>query len=649
MPALQPYLTQPNCRTAFALDQQLWTHLAGNNTRYWANHTSESQEEDDRPLYAPLDENRREIRVLKVSRPVQGGDGGVDTFQANLVCVSLDDDPAYIAVSYVWGDPSIVGHFESHSEGHKRGLPHNKGVFDIINTILAQDTTLYLWIDSLCINQEDLDERASQVAMMGTIFSQARQVLAFIGETDEISTTAIDFILLTANHMWAHGSLGDSATAPGLASLLSEIGPAARDWKSIKGLTSRPFFHRLWIVQEIALGNDPVVICGGHAFPWCALTLFIDFTYMFQRFSAFDRVLSSTSDAFVAAVECLPNALGLSHARRGQGNDWLKMPFLYSLVSINTNFDSTDPRDRIYALLGLETAKKYKDTLRPDYGIKVEDLYVKVARQMLMTDGNMRFLHMAGIGHRRSLSLPSWVPDWTLLPRNMIHHMNLSGLPPQEGETEAYRPRFSFDPTSPHVLTLYGRMIDSISLIIRDPYPDFPSSREQPYYETAAAYMDAVMKLVHATHPESVGKPPNECPWMKPLMETLSASGSPLGDFWTNVEKVVDDVGTIRTWAVTEAGFAKFLERLRRWSCDRYVIRETSVEEFDFTGLYFTAAVGRRFYISSAGHFGLATDGARVGDLVCAFEGHRVPFVVRPVDEADKSEVAHLVGEAVST
>lgn len=646
MPALEAYLTQPNCRTSFTLEQQLWTHLAGNKTRYWANH-SDSQKVNDRPLYTPLEENRGQIRVLQVSRAVQGRDGGFGTFQADLVCVSLDDDPSYLAISYVWGDPKIVGHFESHHKGQERRIPYNNGVFDIIDTILERGTTLYLWIDALCINQEDLRERASQVAMMGVIFSRARQVVAFIGQADDISITAMEFILLTANCIWARGSLSYSAT--GLAGLLSEIAPVDRDWESIKGLTSRTWFHRLWIVQEIALGNDPAVVCGKHTFPWCALTLFIDFAYMFQQFPAVQRALSFTRRAFVTTLNSLNNARAISFARKGQ-NDWPEQPFLYSLWSLNGGLNSTDPRDRIYALLGLATAKKYRDALRPDYGIKVEDLFVEVARQLLMNKGSIQFLHMAGIGHRHSLSLPSWVPDWTSLPSNMIHQLNLAGNPAQEGHTKVYQRRFSFGPTSPVVLTLQGEIVDSISLIIRDPYPDFLPSPKQSYYEAVPAYVDAVMGLVYDTYPESVGKPPHEGPWTKPLMETLTASGSPLAEIWACKNRIVDDQGTtIRTPTVTEAGFAEHLERWSRSRCDQYLMPEESDEESDFRGFFFTAVTGRRFYVSSAGHFGLATEGARAGDRVCMFEGHRMPFVVRPVDEADMSKGAHLVGEAVST
>ncbi|KAH8763750.1 heterokaryon incompatibility protein-domain-containing protein [Diaporthe sp. PMI_573] len=371
--SLQLYIAQPNCNTAFSLDQRLWTHLAGNETRCWENHNN-SQKSDDGPLYAPLDEGRNEIRVLKVSRPIQNG---ADAFQADLVCVSLDEDPAYLALSYAWGDTSVVGYFASHRGSQGRRIPYNKGIFDITNNILAPGTTLYLWIDALCINQEDLSERASQVAMMGTIFAQARQVIAFIGEADEISTTAMDFILRTVNCICAHGSISKSGTAPTLTTLLSEIGPAPRDCESIRGLISRRWFRRFWVVQEIALGNDPVLVCGKHSLQWCALELFIDLVYMAFESPESEHASFPICGDFLNVPRYLQNASAMLGARRGQRRDGLQPPFLFTLSSLSVTFESSDPRDRIYALLGLATAKKYRDVLLPNYEIRVEDLYVK--------------------------------------------------------------------------------------------------------------------------------------------------------------------------------------------------------------------------------------------------------------------------------
>lgn len=215
--------------------------------------------------------------------------------------------------------------------------------------------------------------------MMGTLYSQARQVVAFIGEADEMSNTAMKFILLTANCIWTHGSLSDLATASGWTGLLSEIRPIARDYQGL---------------DFQALFPSPL--------DRSALTLFIDFICMVQKYPAFKSVVGSTFDASITAIECVPNPRGISDARRGQRDDWPNMPFLYSLVSLSANHDYTDLRDRIYALLGLAMAKRYKDSFRPNYEVKVEDVYVKVAWQTLIKDGNFRFLHCfrPGVGRR---------------------------------------------------------------------------------------------------------------------------------------------------------------------------------------------------------------------------------------------------------
>lgn len=82
--------------------------------------------------------------------------GGGKSFRADLLPVSLDDDPACLSISYVWGDPSTTGHFEGHGgEGGLR-LAYNSSVFEIMSMLVEPGSTLYLWIDALCINQDDV-------------------------------------------------------------------------------------------------------------------------------------------------------------------------------------------------------------------------------------------------------------------------------------------------------------------------------------------------------------------------------------------------------------------------------------------------------------------------------------------------------------
>ncbi|KAL1865299.1 hypothetical protein Daus18300_007189 [Diaporthe australafricana] len=338
--------------------------------------------------------------------------------------------------------------------------------------MLDQGTTLYLWIDALCINQDDLSERENQVTMMGAIYAQARQVIAFLGQADNKSINAMDLMLLVSNCISGNQSLHESATASGMVRLLSEIGPGARDSTCIQGLLSRRWFYRSWVVQEVALGNDPVLICGQHALSWYALWQFLDFNILSFRFPAMFKHDPFALDAFTTTQFSLPNAAMKVAAHLGQRDRyWSQMPFLAFLSASCISFDCSDSRDRIYAFLGLASAKKYRDALRPDYRIKVEELYIKVARLMLTQGGNIQFLHVAGIGHRRSLSLPSWVPDWTSIPRQKAFYANLSGPLAKDSDSEGFGLRFDFDRGSPHVLKLYGRIIDTVSLMVRESLP----------------------------------------------------------------------------------------------------------------------------------------------------------------------------------
>ncbi|KAK7747427.1 hypothetical protein SLS53_001682 [Cytospora paraplurivora] len=198
LPPLSKYLREKTARSAFELEQQLWTHLAGEQTWYWRR-TNGKRAQPDKPLYAPLDAAKREIRVLRVSRVLpadvdnSAADNNNEAFKADLLHVSLDDDPPYIAVSYTWGDPKIIGRFKSDQEG-AAGIEYNQSVSKIVNTLVPMGSTLHLWIDALCINQRDYDEKGTQVALMGEIYKKARQVVVFLGEADEGTTANMDLI-----------------------------------------------------------------------------------------------------------------------------------------------------------------------------------------------------------------------------------------------------------------------------------------------------------------------------------------------------------------------------------------------------------------------------------------------------------------------
>lgn len=109
-------------------------------------------------------------------------------FETDLLHVFLDDDPTYLATSYALGEPATLDHFAAKQDAKgnaARRTGYNKTVHEVLNSLVPVGSTLHLWIDAVCINQEDLDESASRVALMGNIYGKARQVVVCFGDSDE--------------------------------------------------------------------------------------------------------------------------------------------------------------------------------------------------------------------------------------------------------------------------------------------------------------------------------------------------------------------------------------------------------------------------------------------------------------------------------
>lgn len=329
----------------FRVEQQLWGILAGDREPQKPN----SQAAD---LYLPLERERRNIRLLRATRLAQS-ETEQTGFAAQVVHVDLDDDPTYLAISYAWGDKSVVGHFLDPS-GTETPLGYSQVILDILNTLVPPDETLYLWIDAICINQEDPDERASQVTIMGDIYRKAQQVIIFLGTADDASTRAMDLLQLTRGFIQANGDVLPALRIEDFEqrSLGAGIPPAS--WAAVAQLLSRPWFTRGWTVQEAALASDAVAVCGRHAVRWdelCQLCRWVvDNNGLLSQ--VMDKYLPVASRmAYLEAPFRNPPSIAV--ARDLQCGE--KEPaILQQLLLRFRHFQTSDPRDKIFALLGCE-------------------------------------------------------------------------------------------------------------------------------------------------------------------------------------------------------------------------------------------------------------------------------------------------------
>jgi hypothetical protein len=198
--------------------------------------------------YAPIDTSSEDIRLLRLSDRYTPGPPSCEIFHA-----SLKDDIKYEALSYTWGDPrlqdfiSLNGNVASVTVNLTRAL----------EDIRLEHGTRVLWVDALCVNQEDTRERNHQVKQMGAIYQKAERVVVWVGRPKSLKG---------ANTASVLGSLEKSFEL-GLEYSAFQPNRKAK-WLELTALCELPYWRRLWIVQEIALAAELHVYHGRSYKDW---------------------------------------------------------------------------------------------------------------------------------------------------------------------------------------------------------------------------------------------------------------------------------------------------------------------------------------------------------------------------------------------
>lgn len=140
------------------------------------------------PLYSPLRQGSREIRVFDVAPADE-----TDEFAlcGRLRVVDLNDNPKFTALSYVWGTCAIPPHRVSCGSS---SLKVTTNCHSALHQLRKSFNPLTIWVDSICINQEDEEEQATQIPLMGDIYSMAESVYIWLGEGSPDSDVAIDYL-----------------------------------------------------------------------------------------------------------------------------------------------------------------------------------------------------------------------------------------------------------------------------------------------------------------------------------------------------------------------------------------------------------------------------------------------------------------------
>ena len=190
-----------------------------------------------------------------------------------LTIVRLHDRLDYVALSYVWGekssdDPTLL------LNGHP--LQIRASLWQALKELVTRVNTVRFWIDQVCIDQENKTEKGQQVRLMSRIYGRAQRVIGWLGSHDDDSYLAFSLLLMLGRLSFAKEPQTDQRWQNPLDVLMKEgnvrsiddlFNPNRRPIQAAARLVQRPWFSRLWIVQEVALATTLELCCGDASIP----------------------------------------------------------------------------------------------------------------------------------------------------------------------------------------------------------------------------------------------------------------------------------------------------------------------------------------------------------------------------------------------
>jgi hypothetical protein len=519
------------------------------------------------------------FRLLNL-RPEGEDYGKIDTF-------SLDDAPPFAALSYTWGCPYSDPNYElenveetktfnSQYSSVRNGIircngalvkvtRNSKEALDNIKTrynkfVPMFDGTNYIWVDAICINQEDLDERAAQVMLMGRIYSSATRVFVWLGNSLAKTERALSLIQSLSEipeekyEKMMHLIPQPKDTYKKLG--LETVSP--RDWQIILSFLDRPWFLRVWVLQEYALARFKTVLCGQYRIAWLPL-YFVSRMLLTTKWSRrlrdlelwaeiqelFDRKDEARSaiwekykplrdrlirgdDPSSFSIPASGPFVGTTLTQQFWQPKYLPNDGLADKLSLAQGVQmcrgrsATDSRDKVYALLHAINGRLEKlpaiGTIIPNYypSNTVQHVYSDFTFRAIKADGSLEVLSLVNdIVFRNIPNMPSWALD-------LSHGQNPGPLPVHESWVAAASLSY-FPPelTDSRYLHVRGAHIDEIihSAIMFEPidsgqvcsWLQLALQLKMPYHETDQGPTEVLWKVLFANPNEAgLDYPPSE-------------------------------------------------------------------------------------------------------------------------------------------
>lgn len=626
----------------------------------------------------PLPNPSYYIRLLHLHppSPLVPGDAFSSPLHCSISVCPIDQPTPYHAISYTWGPPNNERHYlqvhhHNNPDSPSQQLPITTSLDTALRHLrqLASGKVATLWIDQICISQAEnaWDEKSKQVGIMHRIYSSAEQVRVWLGPAENGSNEVMEMWEEVGRKCEQEVNLASyfSSNLSAIHTLIDHVNnrtpddPVTQriqrymDWAAprmkpyLKGMTvmfSRPWFRRVWVIQEFALAANTVFVCGLKViqaqYPAWVLNMYShcrsriwpgDLTE--EDFEVSDKLWNPAFDTlFTIRKRRQDHDNAVKRGLLGKNESPPPGPgagdYLFDLLvktSSDQRMEATDLRDRIYALLGVAVDREKLERLglKPNYQRrKFEEVLLATARAIILR-GEVQILSFSQFPKQHTL--PSWVPEWRPgLATPYFHYSNrsLGRLPPMFTASGSSKPAV-IQMDNPAIIGLRGCRID----IVED--TSDPWTQTEWDISNNSSYL-TFLRQVQALCDRSAVKEQNIYPSEPRRTEA----------FWRVpvADCEISPNGLARaTTAQSAEMYAYCLE-----SCELFESASPSQwdsktaarhEELRPGSVYFTClgrTANKRPFLTERGHVGLGPLSTRAGDIVVIFSGAPIVYLVRP-------------------
>ncbi|KXX78121.1 Heterokaryon incompatibility protein 6, OR allele [Madurella mycetomatis] len=394
--------------------------------------------------YKPL-KGFRDVRLFELFPENEG-----NSLRGAIKEMPLDSCGRYRALSYRWGSELKPYHIET-----EQGLlPVTASLYAALKRLESPSQSVMLWVDAICIDQQNKKEKVVQLRLMREIYEKATRVCAWIGDESGNSHQAIKTLIQITT--------ADRAPKPWPASLpripeswTDQKCPPENDpiWCDIDTLFEREWFTRAWILQEVILAADVDVYCGQWHVSWD--DLFHALTICVKANSRYlEERLSGRRIPLAAYTVGLTRQL-YRNRPLARKNTLLELLELFSYTS------ATIKIDKLFALLHLASDGD-EVPFRPDYISPPEVVIRRYADAFVARGSTLHLLYRAGTS--KAFPFCSWIPDWTRKdhPKSISTWYGTKGRFSASGKTQL---RASVSVVDKQILTVSVTFVDRIARV----------------------------------------------------------------------------------------------------------------------------------------------------------------------------------------